>query len=754
MALHSSSSTADPLAPVARPAAPAARLREVAAAVLAAVITLATVLTLGLLAYAPIGALAGTAGLPAAFVAVAAGGSMVALLGRSRLPVAGPSSATALIFAAAVAELVADPALRLDQPGHLVALLAASAAAVLAMGLWQLLFGLLRLGSLASFVPQPVLSGFMNGVALLILGAQLPMLLGVAVTATMPWAEMLRQAQPLAPVIGLFTAAVVLAVAWRRPRAPAALLGLMAGWGLDAALRAAQPGLPVGLLVGAVPPGLPAPDALLPLLQPDSLAAALVVRHAGSLLVTGLLLALIGSLETTLNARATDQDLQAHHDPDRELMAFGAGNVVSALFAGLPLVYWRARSVVLLRLGAPTRAGALACAAATGGLLLAAGPLMARLPLAVLAGVMLTVAIALMDSWTRRLLLQGLAGDRTRELWLNLAVVSIVCAVTLWRGFVAGVAIGVLLAMLIFVVALNRSLVRGQFSGTARPSRRMYVPALEALLAPARRQIVLIELEGALFFGNAERLPAQLDRLEPGCRFLVLDLRRITTIDATGAMALSQLSQRCAQRGMRLMLAGLAPEHRHGRSLRALSSQQRDRRLRRAGWYADSDRAIEAAERQLLKELGASPPGSELPLAQTALMQGLDPQQHERLCSVMTRHELAPGERLFRQGDAADRLFVLTRGSITVVSSGLVQSQRLLSLSPGMMFGETAMLDGGGRTADAVADEAACVYALTQLALDRLHAEEPQACSQVYRNVARHLSERLRHANEHLRSLV
>lgn len=131
-------------------------------------------------------------------------------------------------------------------------------------------------------------------------------------------------------------------------------------------------------------------------------------------------------------------------------------------------------------------------------------------------------------------------------------------------------------------------------------------------------------------------------------------------------------------------------------------------------------------------------------------MHGLDAAQRARLAACMPAQRLAPGERLFRQGDPGDRLYVITTGAINVfgdaVPAGGVLPQRFVSVSPGMMLGETAMLDGGGRSGEAVAVGDTVVHALDSDTLDRLGAEDPLLRAQLYRNMALHLSQRLRAA--------
>jgi CRP-like cAMP-binding protein len=137
-----------------------------------------------------------------------------------------------------------------------------------------------------------------------------------------------------------------------------------------------------------------------------------------------------------------------------------------------------------------------------------------------------------------------------------------------------------------------------------------------------------------------------------------------------------------------------------------------------------------------------------VPLAESSLLRGLDAAQVAVVTAHLQAQHLAAGEVLFTEGEPADRLYVVSQGSVSVLSlpdkNG--RTQRYLSVSPGMMLGETAMLDGGGRTAGAVADAPTVVYALTLAALDEIGRTHPEVAIRLHRNVALHLSQRLRGA--------
>jgi MFS superfamily sulfate permease-like transporter len=285
--------------------------------------TVAIVLTLGLLAFAPLGTLAPT-GIAAAFAAVIAGGLVYALLGSAASPSAGPTSATALILAGLVAQLVQDSRFDLQSAHGLAMLLAVVASSVVLMGLFQILLGLSGLGRLARFVPQPVLAGFMNGVALLILFAQIPILLGLPAESRLTNLPDLSQAHPLALLVGLATTGTVWLVRWKWSRASSSLLGMALGCILFVVLLAAFPGVSLGDVVGPLPQGMVSPDALQPLADSD--AWTLLRDHGKAVFLTAAVLAVIGSLESLLVALATDQYAHSQHDPGRELRALGVVN--------------------------------------------------------------------------------------------------------------------------------------------------------------------------------------------------------------------------------------------------------------------------------------------------------------------------------------------------------------------------------------------------------------------------------------------
>ncbi|MDC8771420.1 SulP family inorganic anion transporter [Roseateles albus] len=749
--------------PSRRLASVLASLHALLGGAVGAVVSLAIVLTLGVLALAPMGSRAALIGVPAAFACVIVGAGIFSICSRSRMAAGGPSSPTALIIAFLLSQV-----LRQEQASGgamaLTLVLAVLSAAVMVMGLLQMLMAAMKLGRLARFVPQPVLAGFMNGVALLVLLAQVPALLAVApeLWPGHGW-QALQQAHLGALALGLGTAGLVWLLAWRAPRLPAALAGMLLGLLSFHLASATWPALDLGATLGALEAeqflsGLFAvwaePVATLSLLAP----------HARAIGLTAVLLAMVGSLESLLNLRAADQRSGEQSDENRELWALGLANIGGGLFCALPVTRSRSRAMAIEMAGGRGGLGAIGAVLCSALLVGYAGAWLAYLPRAVLAGVMLTVAFSLVDRRSTQLLLQQLGrlnspfrqgnsdGRARRE---GLLTMSLVCLLTLWQGPGAGVILGLLLSILLFLRGLNRSLVRARFSAQQRPSRRVYPPQVELALREARPHIWVVEWEGALFFGNADRVQDEARHVPADARCLIVDLQRVLSIDESGAMALLQLHAALARRACRLLLAGLGPNS-------PLRSQLMDHlpeaKSATSGLisnqcHLDVDHALEAAERQALQtSLGSGQVhelGGAVPLAQSSLLRDLSAAQQTVATAYLQPLSLKAGERLFSEGELGNGVYVLTRGSISIVSGS---GQRFMSFSAGTMLGELALLDGQGRSADAVADQDADLFLLTPQALSAMAAADPLLCSQLYRNMALHLATRLRVATSAWRS--
>jgi sulfate permease, SulP family len=740
--------TAHGKATTLRPRFPISLGGDIRGGAASALISLTLVLTLGLVAFGGLGAEHADLGVRAAFIAVAFGAPVVSLLGGTPIPGVGVRTSTTLILAALIVTLAGDASLGGSGTDRLQSIVFLASTSLALAGLLQIGLGFARLGTLARFVPYPVVAGFMSGVAILIVLAQIPYLIGLDAPAKgRQLVEALLDTQPWTLLIGLATVIFIWYVAPRFARFPSALLGLLVGTLLYYVIAEVLPAAHLGSRLGNVSAAFPLPTVLTPL--GTSLGVNLVAAYWPPVLGTAAALAVIGSLDSLLAAAAVDVAHNTRHHPNRELVGLGLGNLVSAAFGGLPVSFSPNLALSARRSGARGSASAWVTAGVVLAVWMLGGRALGFIPLTVLAGIMVTVGFGMVDRWTREVVARSGQRGLTGETRWSIAVLVTVCVVTVFFNFVVAVVFGLIASMALFITAMNRSLVRATWSGAQRTSRRVYAAAQMQRLRARAAAIRVLELEGAVFFGTVHRLAKEVEALSRSARFIILDFRRITTIDATGAVMLEQLSKRLAQSGTELFLAHIMPGGRHGRALVQFRTFLDPPE---AGWFEDVDRALEAAETALLAEEPGDVQGGELPLEATSLLAGLDPDQVTRVRSLLKPRELAAGETLFSEGDPGDRLYVLTRGTVTILTGQARKAQRIGTFEPGVIFGEMAMLDGASRSATAVADQPAVVHSLSTTALEELRADDPDLASRLLVNVGRHLSNRLRFTTDALRA--
>jgi CRP-like cAMP-binding protein/anti-anti-sigma regulatory factor len=325
-----------------------------------------------------------------------------------------------------------------------------------------------------------------------------------------------------------------------------------------------------------------------------------------------------------------------------------------------------------------------------------------------------------------------------------LLLVIAVAAVTVIFGLVPAVVTGLVLSMALFIAVMNVSLVRSVTTGETRASRRIYPPDHATLLRVEGHKIKLIELDGALFFGTADRLGARVASEAEGARYLILDLRRVTMIDASGALMLERLSRRLRQAGTRMLLAHISATHPLGRALLGAGVFNEKHH---PDWFTDTDRALEWAERQLLSQAGLNAPQKSIELGEFALMAGLSPVELQFMKPYLDRQLFPARAPLFREGERGDRLYLLARGAVSIVAtdpSSKDLHRRVVTLAPGVMFGEAAVLEEGLRYATAIAEEESVTYSLSRSNLEAIRAVNPDLYQRLLLNMLEHLSGMLR----------
>jgi CRP-like cAMP-binding protein len=377
-------------------------------------------------------------------------------------------------------------------------------------------------------------------------------------------------------------------------------------------------------------------------------------------------------------------------------------------------------------------------------LLLFGSRLLQLIPVAVLAGVMTVIAVGLVSRWAGAIVKRARRQQYDRELMLNIVLVLFVAGVTIIFGLVSAVLTGLIVSMALFIAMMNRSLVRSVSTGETRVSRRVYPPDQAKLLRAEGKRIKVIEVDGAIFFGTADRLGAEAQRAAAGASFVILDLRRVTMIDASGALMIERLHRSLREQGVKLLLAHL---HVGSPLARALQAAGAFAEKHHPDWFVDWDRALEWAERQILTQMHVTDKRHETQIGEFALMAHLTPAELEFMKHYLDRQLLPAHMALYRRGELGDRLFLLARGAVSLVTSDLHsggKDQRILTLAPGVIFGESSVLEGGAHSVTAITEEEVVLYSLSRSNLEAIRAADPDLYRRLLINLLAYLSGLLR----------
>jgi SulP family sulfate permease len=340
----------------------------------------------------------------------------------------------------------------------------------------------------------------------------------------------------------------------------------------------------------------------------------------------------------------------------------------------------------------------------------------------------------------------------------DFGVIASVIAVAVFVDLIAASAVGVFLSILLFTREHVKSrVIHRKMYGDQVSSRRKRLPAHAEILKRRGREIVVAELHGDLFFGTTDQLLTDLEGDLPRCRYLILDMRRIRSIDFTGVHLLQQIEGRIHEGGGRLLYSnvpGALPSGIAGRDYFTqvgLVSSPKSKRL-----FTQLTDAIEWAEDEILASEGLEGEAEEtlLNLEEIDFLKGRRPEtMREMEQAVETRHYKA-GEPIFTQGDPGDELLLIRRGRIRI-SLALRPHERyhVASFGRGDFFGDMAFLDSGIRSADAIAETPTDVYAISRGHFNALAEKHPRLGSQFLGGLARALALRLRQADGEIRAL-
>jgi len=446
-------------------------------------------------------------------------GFLISLLGGSRVQIGGPTGAFVVIVAGVIAAH--------GYAGLVVATLLAGVILIVA--------GYAGVGRLVRFIPMPVITGFTAGIAVIIASSQVGDFLGLK-TGSLPaefipkWAVYFGAIGSInfyALAIGSATLAMIVLMRRFAPQLPAFLIAL-----LVASLAVALLQLPV-VVVGdrfpSMPTGIPAPHV-------PNISLALI-QH---LWPSAFTIAFLAGLESLLSATVADGMTGYSHRSGQELVAQGAANIGSALFGGMPATGAIARTATNIRAGGRTPLAGIFHAAFLLIFLLAAGKLIAHVPMAALAAILLVVAWGMSEAERFKSLLRMDAGER--------ALLLLTFGLTVLVDLTVAIGVGVTLASLLFLARMSET------AGLLPAELSIDDPAQRAALP---KGVEVFRFAGPMFFGVAREMLDAVRRSGPKPKVIILRMDQVPYMDSSGASALEAFARQAHSEGTRLILCDL-----------------------------------------------------------------------------------------------------------------------------------------------------------------------------------------------------
>ena len=454
-------------------------------------------------------------------------GFFAAFFGGTPAQVSGPTGPMTVVMAGVVMQYGHDPAMAFT--------------VVMLAGLFQILFGVFRLGRYIALVPFPVISGFMSGIGCIIIILQLAPLVGhttpgggtLAALAALP--QFLGTPQVDATIIGLLALGIVYLTPTPINRIlPSPLIALVVGYVLALIFF---PGAPV---LGEMPTGLPRPNW-----------PSFTLETIPGIVQSALVLALLGSIDSLLTSLIADNVTQTQHDSDRELIGQGIGNAIAGAFGAIPGAGATMRTVVNVRTGGRTPISGMLHALVLLAIVLGFGGLAQQIPHAVLAGILIKVGIDIIDwPYLRRLHKAPVAG---------VSFMLVVLLLTIFVDLITAVAVGIVLASLLFVKRMsdlqlaNIKLISGDGDEASLDEEE------KAALEAGGGRVLLYHLSGPFSFGAAKGMARRLGASDE-YDALVLDLSQVSFVDTSASLGLQDTITQAQSRDKYVFLVGVRPD--------------------------------------------------------------------------------------------------------------------------------------------------------------------------------------------------
>ncbi len=712
----------------------------------AMLVALPSAIAFGLIIYSPLGnSFAGKAAI-GGIIGTIAIGFVAPMFGGTKKLVSAPCAPAAAVLTLFVAELLHKNIAPDIVPAYI-------AVVTFFAGIIQLIAGRLGGGKFIKYIPYPVVAGYLSGVGVLIFIGQLPKFLGLPKGISLGHGLIdfsLWKQDSI--IIGTATILVMLIAPKIIKTVPAAILALSAGIITYFGLAMIHPQLfnlqNNEYIIGPISASI-------------NDLAGIFTSQWGSIKLINFLdisififpvftLAVLLSIDTLKTCVVLDALTYTRHNSNNELRGQGLGNIASAVLCGIPGAGTMGATLVNLNSGAITGFSGIFVGITALLVLLLFGNFVAWIPFSALSGILIVVAFRMVDKKSFALL-------KHKATHFDFFVILAVVVSAVVFSLITAAGVGIALAIILFLrEQIRSSVIRRKISASVVFSKKVRAPSELLVLESKGENTIIVELQGQLFFGTTDQLFTELEPHLVKCKYILLDMHRVQSVDYTAVNMMKQILARVKKNGGILIFSSVPLSLPTGQNVKAYFHSLDLNETENLRFFSDLDSALEWIEDENLSEENAliSDKDEIVNLHDIELFSSFTPDALEELRGFLFEKEYKRGEVIFNKGQESDEIYFVKKGQARIIiplSNG--NEYHIATFAKGGFFGDMAFLDKGKRSANAIASDDTKIFVLSRERFNTLVSQYPDLAGKFFEKLSYVISHRLRQTDKELKVL-
>jgi sulfate permease, SulP family len=701
----------------------------------------------GLVIYAPLGAgFSGVAAL-SGIIGTVCMGLIVPLFGGARRLVSAPSAPAAAVLSVFVADLVKHGTIPIDViPVYITCI-------SILLAILQIIIGQTGGGNVIKYIPYPVVSGYLSSVSVLIILRQIPRLLGIPRGSYFMAGVLTPQLWRWDSItIGAVTVATMIITPRVTKKVPPVFIALALGVTTFFIIAWFNPSLYTlehnPLIIGKISASIQDIAgnishrwSLFPMLP-------LNISTVNIFLIPAVTLSILLCISTLNACMVLDTLTLQRHNSNKELTAQGIGNLIAALLCGIPGTGLIGPTMMNYRKESTNRIADFIVGICALLVLLFFGQLVQWIPLSALAGILMVVSVRLIDTKNFTLL-------KNKSTVLDFLIIILVIISAVFFGLLTAAGVGIFVAILLFLrQQMRNSVIRKKSFGNELFSKKIRLSKEIKVLEQKGRSTLILELQGQLFFGTTEQLIVKILPYLSQCKYIVLDMARVQSVDFTGAAMLKQILGWLEAKQGFLLFSSIPNRLPTGEYTKDYLKNLQLEETNYLKFFDSLDAALEWQEDQILLEgniiTGAD--AKNLDMEDLELLLGFSKNSVETLKLSLTERNYLPNETIFKMGDTGDEMYIVRRGLVKIMLPiNDDKKHHLATVGQGGIFGEIAFIDNIRRSADAISQENTSLYILSREKFNMVTERHPEIAGKFFERLALIIGNRLRQSNTEFR---